>query len=153
MDHLSELLQLVAAIAAIPTILLGMRWLLRPVRVIPSVRMVFDGTEPDEIRATVTNLTGAPIVVVACVARPTYPLRRILARHARHPLTKPRLWPNIWYSAQLFELMGKEPIRMEGKDQRVFIHKRTEHPLYQFLAPMFLVELQLSSGRKFRGTA
>src|SRR5213593_1207710 len=73
------------------------QWL-RPIRVTSRIKVVFDGSGPDQILATVTNVSGEDQVLVRCVARSTYPIATILRCHLRHPLTPRKLYPTTRYA-------------------------------------------------------
>ena len=150
-------LTLVLAVLGTPITIIGgffalrrfAHWM-RPIRISPSIRIVFDDSGPDQILATVTNVSGEDQVLVRCSARSVYPIRTALLRHFRRPFTSPRLYPTIWYSAINFDLMGKDPIRLGPKEQRQLSHSLSDHPLCLFLTKEIQVEAQLSEGRTFR---
>lgn len=129
---------------------IALRNLLFPIRIIPSWQRVFDGSEPDAIQAQIVNLTDKPLVLVACSAKPTYRLRTIITRHLKNPLTPRRLWPNIHFTSQSFLLLNEPQRRLEGKEVLELEHRLSSHPLSFLMAPMFIVEVTLSTGRKFR---
>ena len=153
MLDLTPVLATSGAIAAIVTAFFALRrfvhWL-RPIRISPSIRLVFDGSDPDQVVATVTNVSGENQVLVRCSARSAHPVRTALLRHLKGPFTPPRLYPNIWYAPFTFDLMGKEPIRLVPKERRQLSHSLSDHPLCLFLTPEIQVEAQLSEGRIFR---
>lgn len=140
---------LVAIVAGFFTLRRFAHWML-PIRITPSIRIVFDDSGPDQILATVTNVSGEDQVLVRCSARSAYPIRTALLRHLRNPLTSRRLYSTIWYSAISFDLMGKDPIRLGPKEQRQLSHSLSKHPLSLFLTTDIQVEAQLSEGRIFR---
>ena len=123
---------------------------LRPIRISTSVRLVFDASGPDQMLATVTNVSGEDQVMVRCSVRSAYPVRTALLKHLKHPFLSPRLYPNIWYSPIRFDLMGKEPIRFAPKERQQLSYSLSDHPLCMFLTPKIQVEVQLSEGRLFR---
>ena len=140
---------LVGIVTAFFTLRRFAHWL-RPIQISPSIHLVFDGSGPEQVLATVTNVSGEDQVLVRCSARSAYPIRTALLRHLRKPFTPPRLYPNIWYGAICFDLMGKKPIRLAPKEQRQLSHSLSNHPLCLFLTPQIQVEAQLSEGRIFR---
>lgn len=123
---------------------------LRPIRISPSIHLVFNISGIEHILATVTNVSGEDQVLVRCSARSAYPIRVAVLRHLRSPFTLPRLYPNIWYGVISFDLMGNEPIRLAPKEQRVLSHSLSNHPLNLFLTSHIQVEAKLSDGRIFR---
>lgn len=94
--------------------------LLRPIRVTPRLRVVFEGSGPDQILATVTNVSGEDQVPVRCTAKSTYPAGAILRRYMRHPFTSPKLYPNIWYAGASFNLAAS--LIWLAPSQRVELH-------------------------------
>ncbi len=125
------------------------QWL-RPIRVTPRIKIVFDGSGPDQILATVTNVSGEDQVLVRCVARSAYSIATILRRHLRHPLTPRRFYPTIRYAGVSFGLMGVAPIRLSASQQEHLHYSLSDQPLCMFLSPMVQIEVELSTGRVFR---
>ena len=145
---------LVAALVTLVTAFFTLRrfcnWL-RPIRIMPQIKIVFDRSGPDQILASVTNVSGEDQVLVRCVARSTYPITTILRRHLRHPLTPPKLYPNIRYAGASFSLMGTSPIRLAPSQREELHHSMSpNHPMRFFLSSMIQVEVELSTGRIFR---
>lgn len=153
MFDIASILKILGGLIAFVTAFVALRrfyqWL-RPVRVTPQIRVVFDGSAPDQILATVTNVSGEDQVLVRCVARSTHPIATILRRHLRHPLTLPRLYPSIWYTGICFGLMSSSPIRLSGSQREELHYSLSDHPLCLFLSPMIQIEVELSTGRVFR---
>ena len=153
-NYLQLLLQIIGAITAVVGAVFAVRsvdrWL-RPIRVASSVRLVFDGSAPDEIRATVTNRSGEAQYVVRCQARSTYPVSTIILRHLRHPAVSPRLYGNIWFNVASFDLLASgQPLKIESYQRVTLSHRLSKHPLALFLTPMLLVEIELSTGHLCR---
>ena len=121
-----------------------------PIRISPSIHLVFDESGPEQIRATITNVSREDQVLVQCRARSVYSIRTALLRHFKRPFTPPRLYPAIWYAPFTFELMGKEPIRLAPKARCELSYSLSDHPLQLFVTPQIGVEAQLSEGRTFR---
>lgn len=140
---------LVATITAFFSLRRFALWV-RPIRISPSILLVFDGSGPEQILATVTNVSSEDQVLVRCIARSAYPIRTALMRYVKNPLMSPRLYPNIWYSAICFDLMGKEPIHLSPKKQHKLSYSLSDHPLCVFLTSEIQVEAHLSEGRVFR---
>lgn len=123
---------------------------LRPVKITPSARLVLDGSGPDEIIATVTNKSSKPIYVISCVSRGVYPRLYTFFRHLRHPFMAPRFYQVIRFSALQHDLLENGPIKIESQQPIELRHRLSTHPLSLFHDGEFLVEVQLSSGRRFR---
>ena len=140
---------LVASITAFFALRRFYQWL-RPIRVAPRIKVVFDGSGPDQILATVTNVSGEDQVLVRCVARSTYPITTILRRHLRHPFALPKLYPTIWYAGICFGLMDVSPIRLSASQREELHYSLSDHPLCIFLSPLVQIEVELSTGRVFR---
>ena len=121
-----------------------------PIQIFLSVRVIFDESSPNQIVATVTNVSGEDQVLVQCSARSVYPIRTALLWHLQRPLTPPRLYPTIWYAPYSFILMGNEPIRLAPKEPKELSYSLSDHPLQLFVTPQIRVEAQLSEGRTFR---
>ena len=140
----------IAAIAGAVFALRRLWHLLCPVRITPSVKLVLDGSGPDEIRAKILNRSRETQYVVRCVAKSTYPLMTILRRHLRNPLISRLLYTNLWFSAPSFDLLGTQPLKLEPFQECELRHGLSGHPLSVFLTPMLQVEVQLSTRRVFR---
>lgn len=149
-ENIGSVIVVLSAAIGLVFLIIQLRKKLCPVRVEASFRMIFDNSGPDEICAEITNTGNEPLYVVRCVARPTYSIATIICKHIYHPFTHPRLYDNIRYTGQSFNLIDEKPIKLEPNQQVKLIHRRSSHPLAPFLAPMFLIELELSSKRKFR---
>jgi len=154
MPDLKQILQVVGAITALVGALFAVRgfyrWL-RPIRVERSVSLVFDGSAPDQICATVTNRSAEAQYIVRCDARSTYPLSAIALRHLRRPTLSPKLYNNVRFNSPSFQLLRTGETAKLDPNQRIELHHRlSSHPLASFLTPMLLVEVELSTGRVFR---
>jgi hypothetical protein len=125
------------------------QWL-RPIRITPGIKVVFDRSGPDQILGTVTNVSGEDQVLVRCVARSTYPIATILRRHLRHPLTPRKFYPIIRYAGVSFGLMGVSPIRLSSSQREELHYSLSDDPLCMFLSPAVQIEVELSTGRVFR---
>ena len=149
-EDIGSVIVVLSAAIGLVFLIIQLRKKLWPVRVEASFRMIFDNSGPDEICAKITNIGTEPLYVVHCVARPTYSIATIIRKHIYHPFTHPRLYDNIHYTGQSFSLIDEKPLKLEPNQQVNLIHRRSNHPFAPFLAPMFLIELELSSKRKFR---
>lgn len=126
--------------------------LLRPIRIQPSVIVVFDGSAPDQICAKIT--TEAPKCSTSCSAS-----RGARTHWRRSPCatsdTQP--FPRSYTArcASRFRVLRcsreNESVKLEPHERVKLHHRRmSNHPLSFFLSPMFLVEVELSTGRVFR---
>jgi hypothetical protein len=150
-SQVTALISLITLVGLVVGAYFSIRYWLRPLRIIPAWRMVLDNSGPDQILATVTNVSKQDQYLVRCVARTTYPLMFILRRHLRHPLIRPRLYPNIRYSGQSYSLMGDSTIKLEPLQRPQLHHSvSASHPLAGFLSDRILIEVELSTGRVFR---
>lgn len=124
------------------------RWLW-PVAIIPSVYVVFDRSEPDEIRATITNRSREPVVIVRAAARATYPTS--VWHDLRKRIAHPRRYSR-WQRTGTSYLLLPDSIqrRLDPLERIELRHRVSEHPLSAFLTSHFLVELELSTGRVCR---
>ena len=153
MLNLAPILGALGAIVVVVTAFFAVRRFLywfRPIRITPGVRIVFDGSRPDQVFATVTNISDEDQVVVGCRVRSAHKIQAALLKHIRNPFVPPRLYPTIWYSAMCFSLMGDEPIRIAPKGRVQLSYMLSDHPLCVFLTPKLQVEAKLSDGRNFR---
>lgn len=153
MLHLAPILGVLGAIVAMVTAFFAIRKLLhwfRPIRIRPSVRLVFNRSGPDQVLAAVTNISGEDQVLVECKVLSAFTIGAALLKHIRQPFVPPRLYPTIWYSAVSFGLMGDEPIRIAPKERVQLSHTLSDHPLSVFVTPKLQVEAELSDGRLFR---
>lgn len=140
---------IVSGVAALFALRRFYHWL-RPIRIEPGIKRFPYKSEPDQIIATITNVSGEDQVLVKCCARSAYPIRRALLRHFKKPFTPPRLYNNIWYSAICFDLMGNSPLRLAPYEQIKLNYSLSNHPLCLFLTPLVQLEIELSNGRIFR---
>lgn len=141
------------ALGAVGTILIAafalIVWL-RPVRIVVEARLSFDERAPDEILATVVNKSNRPIYIVDCVARGTYTWRYIFGRCFRRPWMHPRFYSGIRFAPNAHELSPTGEVKVEPQQPLKFRHRLCDHPLSKFYTSFFLIEVTLSSGRKFR---
>lgn len=142
--------KIIGALASILAAFIAIFLWLRPVKIIPGVHLVLDGSGPDEITATVVNESSKPIYVVGCVSRGTYPWRYTLLRHLQQPFMSPRFYPVVRFGGPTHELLSGDPIRIESQQPINFCHPLSSHPLAKFHTSRFLIEVRLSNGRKFR---
>ena len=150
MPDIIEISKIVGACATIIGALIALFVWLRPVKITPSARLVFDGSGPDEITATITNKSRKPIYVIGCVSRGTYPRLYTIFRHLRNPFMPPRFYQLIRFGALQHDLLTNGPIKIEPQQPVELRHRLSPHPLSRFHNNEFLIEVQLSSGRKFR---
>lgn len=125
------------------------KWLL-PIRLDIGYQINF-GHDADKITAVITNKSLENQYITSCQARGTYYFKDKVMRHIRHPFAKPRFYKTMHYDTIVFSLMNDEPIKIEPMQQIMLCHhKSNSHPLSLLLAPFFMVELTLSSGRKVK---
>lgn len=129
------------------------RWLI-PIQVNPGLRLHADPNKPDEVWASIVNKSKETQYITKCSARPTFPARSIIKRFLRKPFFNPK-WVNvIRFSPQQYSLIGGEAKKIEPLEVVRFSHKlRLELPIDMFTAPMFLIEVELSSGEVVRSKA
>jgi len=123
---------------------------LKPVKVVPGIHLVLDGSGPDLITATITNKSSKPIYVTSCISRGTYPLRYTIMRHLRQPFMAPRFYPVVRFGGPVHDLLSSGPIKIEPQQPIDLRHRLGSHWLSKFHNGQFLIEVQLSNGRKFR---
>lgn len=147
---LIDISKFVGAIATIVAGLLTLLFWLRPVKISPGVKLVLDGSGPDEITATVTNRSSKPIYITRCVSRGTYSRRHTALKHLRQPLMPFKFYSMVRFGGPTHELLSGEPIKIDAKQPIDFRHRLNTHPLSKFLTSEFLIEVEISTGRKFR---
>ena len=142
-----------AVVTTLAAVLFAARKLKRfflPLRIEPTIRRVLDGSALDSIEVTVTNRSNETVHISQCVARGTYSFKEIAFKHLKHPLTKPRLYPNMWYHGAVYSL-SEEPIKLEPSQPVTLVCELYGHRLNAVYAPFLLFIVTLSSGSKFRG--
>lgn len=144
------LLGLGGVIGAIFAIRKAWGWLY-PIEVMAGIRVRFDKPDQDEILATVTNRSSETIYLVKCRGRSANPLSYIIKTHLGHPFIKPRLYRNVRFGAQVYEMIGPEPISLAPGQPVNLSHQLSfVLPIFAFTNPMVQVEAILSNGRTFR---
>jgi hypothetical protein len=150
---LNNFLELCGAIsvvtAAIGIFYKGYR-LLAPARASISYTLNFDGTKPDSLSVTVTNRSTGPIYVRTCKVRCTYSFLALLRKHLHKPFLSPNLYSNLRYNSTVYELVGKEPIKLESGQLVELKRNIYEHPLHALYGPMLIAFVELTSGRVVR---
>lgn len=150
MSDLVALLKVVGAMATIVASIVRLVKWLRPVKISLSCNLVLDGTGLDEIRATVTNKTGKTIYITSCVSRGTYRRRDTLLRLLNQPFMSPRFYPVIRFCGPTHELLSNSPLKIEPQQPVELRHLLSNHPFSKFRSSQFLIEVELSNGRRFR---
>jgi hypothetical protein len=150
MPDIIAISKIVSAGTVILVATIGLIVWLRPVKIVPGIQLVLDGSGPDEITATITNKSGKPIYVTSCVSRGAHPWQYSLMRHLRQPFMSPRFYPVIWFGGPAHDLLSGGPIKIEPQQPIELRHRLSSHWLYKFHNCQFLIEVQLSNGRKFR---
>jgi len=142
--------KVVGAVATLLAAFIALLVWLRPVRINPGIRLVFDGSGPDEITSTVVNRSSKPIYITTCVSRGTYSWLHTLSRHLRQPFMPLRLYPVVRFGGPTHDLLSDKPVKVEPQQPVSFRHQLGVHPLSKFHTSLFLIEVTLSNGRKFR---
>lgn len=135
--------------AALVLLFKGYRQLF-PRRASISYTLNLDGKNPDSLSVTVINLRTAPVYVRTCKIRCTYSLLSLLLKHLRRPLLPPRLYPNLRYNSAVYEIVGKEPVKLEPGQLVELKQDIYEHPLNALYGPMLIAFVELTSGRVVR---
>lgn len=149
-DIIITISKIFGACTTIFMVIIGLAVWLRPVKISPSIRLVCDGSGPDEITATITNKSSKPIYVTSCVSKGTYPRRYTLSRHLRRPFMSPRFYPVIRFGGPTHQMLADGPIKIEPQQPIYVRHRLSTHLLSKFHNSKFVIEVQLSNGRKFR---
>ncbi len=84
-------------------------WLF-PINVFAGIGVHYDKSDQDEILATVTNRSSEVIYLVKCRGRSANSISYIIKTHFCHPFIKPRLYGNVRFGTQVYEMIGPEPI-------------------------------------------
>lgn len=121
-----------------------------PVKASISYTLNFDGRSSDSLSVTITNRSSAPVYVRTCKVRCTYSLLGLALRHIRKPFLSPRLYPNLRYNSAVYELVGKEPAKLEPGQLVELKRDIYEHPLNALYGPMLIAFVELTSGRVVR---
>lgn len=150
MSDIITISKFVGACITIVGALIGFIIWLRPVKISPGIRLVLDGSGPDEIIATITNKSSKPIYVMSCVSKGAYPRRYTLVRHLRQPFMTPRFYPAIRFGGPTHDMLMNGPLKIEPQQPIDLRHRLSVHPLSKFHNGEFLIEVKLSNGRKFR---
>ncbi|RZZ89712.1 hypothetical protein [Pseudoxanthomonas winnipegensis] len=152
MPDIIEISKIFGAGGTILAAVIGLIVWLRPIKIVPGIHLILDGSGPDEISATITNKSSKPIYVISCVSKGTYPLRYTLMRHLRQPFMSPRFYSVIRFGGPIHELLSGGPIKIEPQQPIELNHRLGSHWLSKFHNGQFLIEVQLSNGRKFRSS-
>ena len=149
----STLLKAIVGLTAFIAMIFAVRKAFRmifPIRVIPSIHFPSDAYKMGAIGADIVNKSNETQYIINCKAIGTYSLKHILLKHLNHPKTNPRLYRTIWYGVMTFPLIDNEKVRIEPFEPIHIKHVVADHPLSFFDTPKFLIEVELSSGRKIR---
>lgn len=150
---LDSFLKICGAISIVGTTLVllykGYRHFL-PVKSSISYTLNFDGCSPDSLSVTITNCSGAPVYVRTCKVRCTYSLLDLAVKHIRKPFLSPRLYPNLRYNSAVYELVGKDPVKLDPGQLVELKRDIYEHPLNALYGPMLIAFVELTSGRVVR---
>lgn len=135
--------------AALVVLYKGFRSLI-PIKASISYSINFDGSKRDSLSVIVTNCSTSSLYLRSCSVRCTYSRLRLARMHLRKPLLAPRLYPNLRFNGVVYQLMGKDPIKLEPGQ---LIELRTEiyeHPLNALYGPMLIALVELTNGRAIR---
>lgn len=124
--------------------------LLFPAKASISYMLNLDGTSSDSLSVTVTNHSSSAIYIRTCKVRCTYPLWVLAIKHLRRPLLSPRLYSNLRYNSSIYELVGKEPFKLEPGQLIELKREIYEHPLNALYGPMLIAIVELTTGRVVR---
>lgn len=119
-------------------------WL--PVTASITCTLAFDG-RPDSLAVTLTNRSNAAVYIRSCKVRCTYSVFGLFVRHLRNPFLAPRLYPNLRYHDAVYELVGKEPLKLEPAQLVEVKTDIYEHPLNALSGPMLIAFARLTTGR------
>lgn len=123
--------------------------LLFPVKASISYTLSFVGGR-DSLSVTVINHCAAPVYVRTCNVRCTYSFFALIRRHLGNPLLAPRLYPNLRYNSAVYELVGKDPVKLEPGQLIELKREIYEHPLNALYGPMLIAFVKLTNGRVVR---
>ena len=124
-----------------------------PVRITPSIHFPSNTYQRGAIGADIVNKSNETQYIVRCAAKGTYSFKHILLKHLKNPLTHPRLYKTIWYGVMSFPLIVDEKIKLEPFEPINKKHLIANHALSFFDTPKFLIEVELSSGRKLHSNS
>ena len=145
---------IVAFVTAISVAFFSIRRLVhwhRPIKIVPSIHLVFDDSGPEQILTTITNLSGEDQVIVKCQARSAYPVWTVLKRQLKTPRALIRYRRKLFYAPLVVDLMKEKSIRLIPKEHMEFSRSLSfKHPLSLFFTPFIQIEVELSNGRVFR---
>lgn len=147
------LIKVIAGVSAFIALLFAIRKLyqwLKPISIMPSVHYPRDGADRGIIGAEIVNKSREAQFITRCIAIGTYPSKSIILKHLRHPFVKPRLYKTIRFGTIVFPLVENHSVKLEPYEPISLEHRVTEHPLAYFDASQFLIEVELSTGRKIR---
>lgn len=119
-----------------------------PISIFPSIHFPSNTYQRGAIGTDIVNKSNETQYIVRCVAKGTYSFKDILLKHIKNPLTHPKLYKTIWYGVMCFPLIDNETIKIEPFEPINKKHLIANHALSFFDTPKFLIEVELSSGRK-----
>lgn len=150
---IEPIIQIVAGISTFIALLFAIQKLvqwLKPISIMPSIHYPRDDAIRGIIGAEIVNKSREAQFITRCYAIGTHPLKYIILKHLRHPFTKPSLYKTIRYGTIVFPLVQNNTVKLEPYEPVSLEHRVTDHPLAYFDASLFLIEAQLSTGRRIR---
>ena len=155
MDY-STLVKIAIGLSAFIALIFAVRKVHRlffPIRITPSIHFPSDRSVRGQIGAEIVNKSNETQYIVRCEARGTYNIKHILLQHIKSPFTKPSLYRTIWFGVMTFPLIADERIKLEPFEPINKKHQLANHTLSYFDTPKFLIEVELSTGRKIRSNS
>ncbi len=121
---------------------------IRPIEIIPSTIICFNGSGPETIEAVVTNRSEENLYVTECFARESKPIKRAVLTHLMNPLIKPSLYPCVWWGSKVFHLLNEKQFKLEAGETIHLKHQLNfSQPIKGFCEYEFKVIVKLSTGR------
>lgn len=130
-------------------------WLsLRPVQITQTIIVSFEDSTHDQLQTTITNISTETIYLSKCHARAANSMAYIIKTFLCHPFIKPRLYNNVLFGLQVFEMMGDaDPISLAPGQPVTLARPMTfDMDFCFFSTPMVQIEAILSDGRVFRSS-
>ncbi len=122
---------------------------LRPIKIIPSTVIHFNGVEPETIMALITNRSEENIYITECFARESKPIMDALMTHLKNPFIKPSLYPCVWWGSKVFHLLDEKQHKLEAGELVELKHQLNfNHPISGFIQNELRIIVKLSTGRK-----
>lgn len=118
-----------------------------PLKVVGGTRLVYDGTSPGEILASVINKSSNPIYLQSCKAREVKNIKRLLLERIRTELAHRSKNHHDEYDIKTYDLLKKKPLKIEPSELVDLNHKLNfNHPFAGFFNRQFIIEATLTNG-------